>query len=136
MLVLAGEAGIGKTALLRYATDLAESMIVVETTGLEAEAELEFSGLLDLCRPIVDHLEHIPEHQAALRAALALAPRAERDRFAVGAALLSLFAAVGEQQPPRRGRRRAVARRCVGRRAPLRRAPTPTRPRRLSVRHA
>ena len=70
VLVLAGEAGIGKTALLRYATDLAESMIVVETTGLEAEAELEFSGLLDLCRPIVDHLEHIPEHQAAvLRAA-------------------------------------------------------------------
>jgi DNA-binding CsgD family transcriptional regulator len=100
VLVLAGEAGIGKTALLRYATALAESMTVVETTGIEAEAELEFSGLLDLCRPIVGFLEHIPEHQAAaLRAALALAPRAERDRFAVGAALLSLLAAVGEQNP-------------------------------------
>jgi DNA-binding CsgD family transcriptional regulator len=97
-LVLSGEPGIGKTALVRYAVDLAESMTVVTATGLEAEAELEFSGLLELCRPILDSLDDIPGHQAAtLRGALGFSAATERDRFAVGAAVLSLLAAAGER---------------------------------------
>jgi DNA-binding CsgD family transcriptional regulator len=98
-LVISGEPGIGKTALVRYALDLAESMTVVRATGLEAEAELEFSGLLELCRPILDSLDDIPEHQAAtLRGALGFSAATDRDRFAVGAALLSLLASAGEKQ--------------------------------------
>ena len=99
-LVLTGDPGIGKTALVRYALDLAESMTVVTATGLEAEAELEFSGLLELCRPILDSLDDIPPHQAAtLRGALGFSAARDRDRFAVGAALLSLLAAAGEKHP-------------------------------------
>ena len=99
-LVLSGEPGIGKSALLRYAADLAESMTVVTATGIEAEAELEFSGLLELCRPILHVLAEIPEHQAAaLSGALGLSACRERDRFAVGAATLSLLAAAGELNP-------------------------------------
>ena len=98
VLVLSGEPGIGKTALVRYAVDLAESLTVVTATGLEAEAELEFSGLLELCRPLLSSLDDIPSHQAAaLRGALGLSAATDRDRFAVGAATLSLLAAAGER---------------------------------------
>src|SRR5919201_869920 len=89
-LLIQGEPGIGKTALLDYAVSRAEAMTVVRTLGIESEAELEFSGLLDVCRPLLDHLDEIPERQAAaLRAALGLDGAAELDRFAVGAATLS-----------------------------------------------
>ena len=99
-LVVRGEAGIGKTTLLRYAVDLAEAMTVVTATGIESESEVEFSGLLELCRPLVDLLAEVPERQgAALRAVLGLGPTEERDRFAVGAALLGLLAAAGEANP-------------------------------------
>lgn len=91
-LVLRGEAGIGKTELLRYATDLAEAMAVLQATGIEAEAELEFSGLLELLRPELDRLDELTEHQAAtLRGALGLAPAEQGDRFATGAATLALL---------------------------------------------
>jgi DNA-binding CsgD family transcriptional regulator len=100
VLVLRGEPGIGKTALLRYARDLAEAMTVVSATGVEAEAEIEYSGLLELVRPLLGHLDEIPTHQAEIiREALGLEPPSQRDRFAVGAALLSLFAATAEAGP-------------------------------------
>jgi DNA-binding CsgD family transcriptional regulator len=99
-LVVRGEAGIGKTTLLRYARDLGEAMTVVTATGVEAEAELEYSGLLELTRPLLHVLDELPPHQAdAMREALGLSAPTRRDRFAIGAALLSLLAAAAEERP-------------------------------------
>src|SRR5262249_12922553 len=84
--------------LLRYAIERAEGMTVVRATGVEPEAELEFSGLLELARPLLDLLDDLPEVQAqTLRAALGREPADVRDRFAVGAATLSLLAAAAER---------------------------------------
>jgi DNA-binding CsgD family transcriptional regulator len=99
-LVIRGEPGIGKTSLLRYALDLAEAMTVVRATGVESEAELEYSGLAELCRPILYALEELPAHQAdTLAGVLGLSPRASADRFTVGAATLGLLALVAESRP-------------------------------------
>ncbi len=99
-LVVRGEPGVGKTALLRYAIDLAESLTVVKAVGVESEVELEYSGLLELCRPLLSGLDGLPESQAtALRGALGLADGAAGDRFTVGAATLSLLALVAESRP-------------------------------------
>jgi DNA-binding CsgD family transcriptional regulator len=99
-LVLRGEAGIGKTALLDYAAEQARGMTVVRALGVESEAELEFSGLLEVCRPLLDRLQDIPEHQAeGLRGALGLGPAGVDDRFTIGAATLSLVAAAAEANP-------------------------------------
>jgi predicted ATPase len=93
-LVLRGEAGIGKTALLDYAAERAEGMTVVRALGIESEAELEFSALLEVCRPLIDSIAELPEHQAeALRTALGSGAAATLDRFAIGAATLGLLAA-------------------------------------------
>jgi DNA-binding CsgD family transcriptional regulator len=100
VLVVHGEAGMGKTSLLRYAIARAEAMDVVRATGVESEAELEFSGLLELCRPLVAHVGELPEHQAsALLGALGFEPAGAHDRFAIGAATLGLLAAAAERQP-------------------------------------
>jgi DNA-binding CsgD family transcriptional regulator len=99
-LVLRGEAGIGKTALLAYAEERAAGMTVLHARGIESEAELAFSGLLEIARPILGALPSIPKPQAAaLCGALALAPAAAGDRFTIGAATLSLLAAASEQTP-------------------------------------
>ena len=99
-LAIRGDAGIGKTALLQHAMDRAEGMTVVRALGVESEAELEFSALLEVCWPLRRHLDEIPEHQAdALRAALGLGPGEAQDRFALGAATLSLLAAAAEADP-------------------------------------
>jgi DNA-binding CsgD family transcriptional regulator len=99
-LVLRGEPGIGKTTLLRHAAERAGEMTVVSATGVSAEAELEYSGLLELLRPIIGWLGEVPEHQAeALREALGFAAPSERDPFVVGAAVLSLLAAAAEERP-------------------------------------
>ncbi|MFI7024209.1 AAA family ATPase [Micromonospora sp. NPDC049900] len=99
-LVLRGEAGIGKTALLRYAAGLADDLTVVGTCGVQADAELEFSGLFDLCRPLLAHLPSVNEFQAAaLRGALGLGPPGTGNRFVIGAATLELLAAAAEQRP-------------------------------------
>ncbi len=99
-LVLRGEPGIGKTVLLDYAAERAADMTVVRTLGVESEAELEFSALLDVCRPLLDGLGEIPEQQAeVLRGALGLGPPLALDRFAIGAATLGLLAAAAEELP-------------------------------------
>src|SRR5215211_7034479 len=73
VLVLRGEAGVGKTALLEYAADRAAAMRVLRTVGLESEGELEFSGLLDIARPLLDKLRGLaPGHSSALKSALGL----------------------------------------------------------------
>jgi len=99
-LVLSGEPGIGKTALLEYARDRAEGMTVLKARGIESEAELAFVALADLLRTELGLLERIPAAQAAaLRAALALGPPAEGDRFTVCAGVLSLLAAAADECP-------------------------------------
>src|SRR6188472_1962191 len=70
VLVLRGEAGIGKTALLRYAMTQATRFAVVQITGVEAEMELPFAGVHQLCAPMLDRLDELPEpQQDALRVA-------------------------------------------------------------------
>ena len=99
-LALVGEPGIGKTALLGYATEGAAGMQLLRARGIESEAQIPFGSLLELLRPALTMLEKIPEPQAAaLEGALALRPGSARDRFAVGAATLSVLAAYAEQAP-------------------------------------
>ena len=101
-LLLTGEAGIGKTTLLRAAADAAADagMRVLQSAGTGAEAEVPFAGLLQLLRPVLDGLGGLPPPQAdALGAALALRPGPGADRFAVGAGVLGLLARVAEDRP-------------------------------------
>jgi DNA-binding CsgD family transcriptional regulator len=100
VLALVGEPGIGKTALLDHAADRADGMGVLRARGVESEAEVPFGGLLELLRPALGVVDQIPEPQAeALGAALALRPARAGDRFAIGAAVLSLLAAFAEHEP-------------------------------------
>src|SRR4051794_11737800 len=100
VLVIRGEAGIGKTALLHYAARQASDFRVAQIAGVEAEMELPFAGVHQLCAPMVDRLETLPEPQhRALSVALGLAPGDPPDRFLVALAVLSLLSAVAEQQP-------------------------------------
>ncbi|RHA39536.1 AAA family ATPase [Cellulomonas rhizosphaerae] len=101
-LVVVGEAGIGKSALLAdfVASSLDAGMLVLQAAGVSAEREIPFGGLLQLLRPVLDHLDALPSPQAdALGAALALRPGAESERFAVGAAVLGLLSRVAEDSP-------------------------------------
>jgi DNA-binding CsgD family transcriptional regulator len=99
-LALVGEPGIGKTALLGYAAERAAGMQLLRARGIESEAQIPFGSLLELIRPALIMLKAIPEPQAAaLEGALALRPGTADDRFAVGAATLSLLAAYAEQAP-------------------------------------
>jgi DNA-binding CsgD family transcriptional regulator len=99
-LLIRGEAGMGKTALLEYAAERAEGMTVVRALGVEYEAELQFSGLLELVRPLLDHLPEIPPQQAeALTSALGLGEAKPYDRFTICAATLSLIGAAAEANP-------------------------------------
>ena len=99
-LVIRGEAGIGKTALLRHAAGRADGMLVLSVTGVEAESDLDYSGLHSLVRPIINLLPRTPEPQrVALAAALGLAPAGGADRFLISAGVLSLLAAAAEERP-------------------------------------
>ncbi len=100
VLVIRGEAGIGKTALLRYAARQASGFRVAELTGVEAEMELPFAGIHQLCATMLDRLDALPAPQrGALSVALGLAAGEVPDRFLVGLAVLSLLAAVAEERP-------------------------------------
>ena len=66
-LVLRGDAGVGKTALLRYATSRAVGTTVLSVTGIEAESDLDFAGLHSLVRPVVGLLPRLPAPQRAVR---------------------------------------------------------------------
>src|ERR1700686_175445 len=100
MVIVSGEPGIGKSALLGYAVDTAVDMTILSTTGIKAESELPFSGLAELLHPILDHIGEIPPPQAAaLAGALAIGPPVMSDPFAVSAATLSLIAIAAESRP-------------------------------------
>src|SRR4051794_38371347 len=100
VLVLRGEAGMGKTALLRDAEARAAGFRVVTLAGVESEMELPFAGVHQLCAPLLDRLHPVPApQQAALRVALGLSAGPAPDRFLVGLAVLSLLAEVAEEEP-------------------------------------
>jgi DNA-binding CsgD family transcriptional regulator len=100
VVVLHGEAGIGKTALLDYAADRAEGCRVVRAVGVESEMELPFAGLHQLCAPLLVGLERLPPPQRdALGTAFGLSSGTRPDRFLVGLALLSLLSEAADQEP-------------------------------------
>ena len=100
VLALRGEAGIGKTALLRYAVRRASGFRVAQVTGVEAEMELPFAGIHQLCAPLLDQLDALPQpQQDALTVALGLASGDVPDRFLVGLAVLGLLSAAAEERP-------------------------------------
>ena len=99
-LVLRGEPGIGKTALLAWANEQATGFQVLRATGVQSEAELASAGLHQLLRPLLPHLDSLPDAQRlALRAALALDPGTGTDPLAVYAGTLGLIAAGAEDGP-------------------------------------
>ena len=99
-LVVWGEAGIGKTALLEYLVESASDLTVVRAVGVESEMELAFAGLHQLCRPMLDRLERLPAPQReALETVFGLRAGAAPDRFLVGLAVLGLLAEAAEERP-------------------------------------
>src|SRR3954462_951534 len=99
-LVLRGEPGIGKSALLEHAVAAAPEFRVARAGGVEAEMELAFAALQQLCAPMLDRLEHLPAPQRdALGVAFGLNAGDPPDRFLVGLAALSLFSEVADEQP-------------------------------------
>ncbi|MDQ4026226.1 MAG: ATP-binding protein, partial [Actinomycetota bacterium] len=100
VLVLRGEAGIGKTALLEHLASRAAGCRIARAAGVESEMELAFAGLHQLCAPFLDRLDHLPPPQRdALQTAFGLRLGEPADRFLVGLAVLSLLSSVAEAQP-------------------------------------
>jgi DNA-binding CsgD family transcriptional regulator len=99
-LVLRGEAGTGKSALLQHVTKAAEGCTIVWATGVESEMELAFAGLYSLCTPMLERIDELPEPQRdALSTAFGMSAGPPPDRFLVGLAVLSLLAESAEEQP-------------------------------------
>jgi DNA-binding CsgD family transcriptional regulator len=99
-LVLRGEAGIGKTALLRYLVDSAPDISVLRAVGVESEMELAHASLHQLCAPLLDRLAHLPKPQRdALEVVFGFSAGGAPDRFLVGLAVLGLFSEVAEERP-------------------------------------
>ncbi|HEX6023865.1 MAG TPA: BREX system ATP-binding domain-containing protein [Solirubrobacter sp.] len=99
-LVLRGEPGIGKTALLRYLVESATELAVHRAVGVESEMELAFASLHQLCAPMLDRLHTLPAPQRqALETVFGLRESGAPDRFLVGLAVLSLVSEVAEDRP-------------------------------------
>ncbi|WP_171107971.1 MULTISPECIES: LuxR family transcriptional regulator [unclassified Streptomyces] len=99
-LVLRGEAGIGKTELLKYLLERATECRTVRVAGVQSEMELSYAGLHQLCAPLLAGLDSLPEPQRdAMRTAFGLRSGDAPDRFLVGLATLSLLADAGGNQP-------------------------------------
>ena len=99
-LVLRGEAGIGKTALLEHLIAAAPELTVVRAVGVESEMELAYASLQQLGGPLLNRLDKLPAPQRqALEVVFGLSAGGAPDRFFVGLAVLSLFAAVAEERP-------------------------------------
>jgi DNA-binding CsgD family transcriptional regulator len=100
VLVLRGEAGVGKTALLEYVVAQAEHFHVTRIAGIESDMGLAFAGLQQLCVPLLAHLDDLPEPQRnALDVAFGRAAGPTPDRFLIGLAVLGLMAAVSDDRP-------------------------------------
>ncbi|MCX5251661.1 AAA family ATPase [Streptomyces sp. NBC_00201] len=100
VLVVRGEAGIGKTELLKYLIERATGCRTVSAAGVQSEMELSYAGLHQLCAPLLAGLDNLPEPQRdALCTAFGLRGGATPDRFLVGLATLSLLADAGGDEP-------------------------------------
>jgi DNA-binding CsgD family transcriptional regulator len=100
VLVVHGEPGVGKTALLEYAAEAAREFRVVETVGVEGEMELPYAALQQLCAPILDRSERLPDPQGdALAVAFGLSGAAPASPFLVGLAVLGLLSETSEERP-------------------------------------
>src|SRR5690242_7602513 len=98
VLVVRGEAGIGKTALLDYLETTATGCRISRSAGAEAEMELAYAGLHQVCGPFLDRLDRLPEPQRnALSIAFGLIGGDAPDRFLVGLAVLDLLADRAEE---------------------------------------
>jgi DNA-binding CsgD family transcriptional regulator len=99
-LVVRGEPGVGKSALLDYLVDRASNCTVARAAGQEYEMELAYAGLHQLCAPLLDLRERLPEPQRdALDTAFGLTTGAPPDRFVVGLAVLGLLSEMAKEQP-------------------------------------
>lgn len=99
-LVLHGEAGVGKTALIEHLAGRVPGCRVARAAGIESEMELPFAALHQLCAPMLDRLEQIPAPQRdALQTAFGMTTGSAPDQFLIGLAVLGLLSAVSEQQP-------------------------------------
>jgi DNA-binding CsgD family transcriptional regulator len=100
VMVLRGDAGVGKSALLGYLSDRVADWHVAKAEGVESELELAYSGLHQLCAPMLDRVDRLPAPQrAAIATVFGLSDGAPPDQFLVGLATLTMFAEVAEQQP-------------------------------------
>ena len=100
VLIVHGEAGVGKTALLEYAIEAGREYLVARTAGVEAEMELPFAALLQLCSPFLDLLDRLPQPQhEALGVAFGLSGGSAPDPFLVGVAVLGLLSEAAEKRP-------------------------------------
>jgi len=100
VLVMHGEAGVGKTALLDYAVEAGREFAVARTAGVEADIELPFAAVQLLCSPFLDHLDRLPEPQReALGVAFGISTGPVPDPFLVGLAILGLLSEVAEERP-------------------------------------
>jgi DNA-binding CsgD family transcriptional regulator len=99
-MVLWGDVGIGKTALLDYTLEQATGCRAIRASGVEAEREIAFAALHQVCVPMLTELDPLPAPQrAALRTAFGLEGGSPPDRFMVGLAVLGLFAEVAQARP-------------------------------------
>jgi DNA-binding CsgD family transcriptional regulator len=100
VIVLRGEAGMGKSALLRHVSNRADRWHLARAVGAESEKELAYAGLHQLCAPLLHHLEQLPVPQReALETIFGRSAGAPPDRFLIALATLTLFAESAEQQP-------------------------------------
>jgi hypothetical protein len=99
-LVLRGEPGVGKTALLKYAVGSASGFRVERAVGIESEMELPYAALEQLCAPMMDRIERLRDPQReALCVAFGVSSGPPPDRFLVGLAVLTVLSEVAEDQP-------------------------------------
>src|SRR5271155_3517596 len=99
-LVVRGAPGVGKSALLEYVAGRASGCRVARAAGVQSEMELAFSGLGQLCAPMLDRVDRLPEPQRdALRTAFGMAGGVAPDRFLVGLAVLGLLSEVAGEEP-------------------------------------
>jgi DNA-binding CsgD family transcriptional regulator len=100
VLVIRGEEGVGKTALLEHLVQHASGCRITRATSAQSETELAYAGLHQLCAPLLDDLERVPTPQRhALRTAVGLNGGPTPDRFLVALAVLSLLSEVSEERP-------------------------------------
>jgi DNA-binding CsgD family transcriptional regulator len=99
-LVIRGEPGMGKTALLEYLLEQASDCLVVRAAGVQSEMELPFAALHQICTPMLDRLEGLPVPQRdALQTAFGVSPGSAPEPFFVGVAVLSLLSDLAEERP-------------------------------------